>query len=153
MEEDRAGEEALRGLVPTLKSLSRSGGQYGEERERLWENPAFSDWNSRDQAAAELCRLVGWGRDTPWPPGTRRSSPRPLPRPREEQTPAEDGGSAVVISARWPGRPQAVTLIPLPQPLRPAPTNPHPRPGSWPPLSRTPAPVFRRCSALLAHSP
>lgn len=94
--------------------------------------------------------LPGLRRDrgSPRPPGTRCAA-APAPAAREGQPPAEDGASAVAISAA-PGRPRAVTRVSPPRPLRPAPPARTPRQA---PRSGTPALTFPRGSALLAHSP
>ena len=80
----------------------------------------------------------------------RRSS-RPLPRPLGRADPSR-GWRIRCCHFGQAGQPQAVTLIPLPRPLRPAAANPHPRPGSRLPSPGplpSPSPGAQRCSPIV----
>lgn len=146
-------EEALAGppwgLVPTSKSLSGSGGQHGEAEGVFWEKSGwfksgtFTDWRS-DSGLGWQCHLPGLrgDRDSPQPSGTRHPG---------RADPVEDRVFAVAVSVAA-GQPQAVTLVPAPQPPRPAPPTCTPPPRRPTPRSRaplSPSPGAQRYSPIV----
>lgn len=138
---------------------TRSNSQVTRDQEAVrrgesasWEKPAPSLTDQVTPGKAELCRLPGLGAETPpWPPGTRHAvaapSPPPgksRPQPRTAQDPLLSFLSSRTASGCHPD--------PLPQPLRPRPTNPRIPAGLLAPLSRTlpsPSAGAQRCSPIV----
>ena len=152
MENARAGEAALRGLVPTLKPLSGSG---SIDRQRvLFGKHLRLHWLTKRLQARLSCAVSQGCGGTPHPVATRfpaRRSPRLLARPLGSADPSR-GRRARCCHFCRAGRRQAVSLVPLPRPPRPAPASPHPRPGSRLPAPGplpSPSPGAQRCSPIV----
>ena len=118
-----------------------------------WEKPAPSLTDQVTPGKAELCRLPALGPRHPRGhpvPGAQEPPPPPPPPGKSRPQPRTADPLLSFLSGRTASgcHPDPLATAAEARPRQPA------SPAGLPaPLSRTPALTFRRCSAMLAHSP